>query len=136
MAVISSTQESSALPDKDLIAPNQKTWTETAARMGIKRVPKQKQLPEGHRLTKRCIGVTRASAAAFIVTRMPEVSDRVSRPNLTRFLPQRMRMHVHVCLLPLPVPVPPLQDPRVTPIPSHLCNHQENMNLLFSPFST
>jgi hypothetical protein len=122
ISIISSTQESSALPNKDLIAPNQKTWTETAARMGVKRVPKQKQLPEGRGLTERCIGVTRASAAAFIVTRTPEASDRVSGPNPTRFPPRRMRMRVHVRLLPLPVLVPPLRDPRATPIPSHLCN--------------
>ena len=122
MAAISSTQEPCALPDKDVIAPNQKTWTETATRMGVKRVPKQKRLPEGRGLTERCIGVTRASAAAFIVTRPPEASDRVSGPNPTRFPPRRMRMRVHVRLLPLPVPVPPLRDPRTAPIPSHLRN--------------
>jgi hypothetical protein len=75
------------LPDKDVIAPNQKTSTEMAAQMGVKRVPKQKQLPEGHELTKHCIGVTRASTAAFIVTHTPEASNQVSRPNPTCFPP-------------------------------------------------
>ena len=44
------------LPDKDIIAPNQKTWTEMAARMAIKWAPKQKRLP-GARADERCIGV-------------------------------------------------------------------------------
>jgi len=36
-AAIASIEGSSALPEKDFIAPNQKSWTETAERMGIKR---------------------------------------------------------------------------------------------------
>ena len=59
MAAISSTHESGALPDKDNIAPNQKTWTETAARMGVKGAPKRKRLPEERGLTERCIGATK-----------------------------------------------------------------------------
>ena len=39
-AAIASTQGTSALPHKDHIAPNQKSWTETAERMGVKRAPK------------------------------------------------------------------------------------------------
>jgi hypothetical protein len=36
-AAIASTQGSNALPEKDIIAPNQKSWTETAEWMGVKR---------------------------------------------------------------------------------------------------
>jgi len=48
----------SALSNKEFIAPNQKSWSETAARMGIKQPPKQKCLPEEHRLTEQAIGIT------------------------------------------------------------------------------
>jgi hypothetical protein len=56
---IGSTQGSSALPHKDSIAPNQKTWTETAERMGVKRAPRRKCLPEERGLTERSIGVAK-----------------------------------------------------------------------------
>jgi len=35
-AAIASTQGSSTLPEKDVIAPNQKSWMETAKQMDIK----------------------------------------------------------------------------------------------------
>ena len=59
MSAISSTHESGALPNKDNIVPNQKTWMETAAQMGVKGAPKRKQLPEECGLTKHCIGATK-----------------------------------------------------------------------------
>jgi hypothetical protein len=37
VAAIALTQGLSALPEKDVIMPNQKSWTETAKQMGIKR---------------------------------------------------------------------------------------------------
>src|SRR6266851_6140272 len=43
---ISSIEGSNTLPEKDFIAPNQKSWTETAKRMGVKRgAPKRKCPP-------------------------------------------------------------------------------------------
>jgi len=38
---------------------NQKSWSETAAHMGIKQPPKQKCLPEEHGLMEQAIGITR-----------------------------------------------------------------------------
>ena len=35
-----SAEGTSTLPDKEFIAPNQNSWSETAARMGVKRPPK------------------------------------------------------------------------------------------------
>jgi hypothetical protein len=58
-AAIASTQGTSAIPDKEVIAPNQKSWTETAERMGVKRAPKHKRLPEERGLTERSIGATK-----------------------------------------------------------------------------
>src|SRR6267142_1162524 len=53
-----SVEGTSALPDKDFIAPNQKSWSETAACMGVKWPPKQKCLPEERGLTEQAISVT------------------------------------------------------------------------------
>ena len=59
-AAIASTQGSSALPEKDVLAPNQKSWTETAERMGVKRcAPKRKCLPEERGMTAQSIGVAK-----------------------------------------------------------------------------
>jgi hypothetical protein len=58
-AAITSAQETSAIPDKEVIAPNQKSWTETAVHMGVKKAPKRKQLPEECGLTERSIGIAK-----------------------------------------------------------------------------
>ena len=51
-------QGTSALLDKELIPPNQNSWSETAARMGVNQLPKRKCLPEECRLTEQAIGIT------------------------------------------------------------------------------
>ena len=56
---IASMEGNSALPEKDVIAPNQKSWPETARRMGTKRVPKPRCPPDEHGLTERSIGVVK-----------------------------------------------------------------------------
>jgi hypothetical protein len=48
-----------ALPEKERIAPNQKSWPETAERMGVKRAPKRKRLPEERGITEKSIGVAK-----------------------------------------------------------------------------
>src|SRR5882672_7961544 len=53
-----SAEGTSALLDKEFIAPNQKSWSETAACMGVKWPPKRKCLPEERGLTEQAIGVT------------------------------------------------------------------------------
>ena len=48
------------MPEKDFIAPNQKSWTETAERMGVKRgAAKRKCLPEERGITAQSIGVAK-----------------------------------------------------------------------------
>ena len=61
--VIASTQEVRALPDKEKVAPNQKSWTETAKRMGVKRGPK-KRLPKEHGQMER-IGASKGKCACI-----------------------------------------------------------------------
>ena len=52
MVAIASIQGSNALPEKDIVAPNQKSWMETAKRMGVKcGAPKRKCLSEERRIT-------------------------------------------------------------------------------------
>jgi hypothetical protein len=59
-AAIASTEGSSALPEKDFIAPNQKSWTETAERMGVKRgARRRKCLPEERGITAQSIGAAK-----------------------------------------------------------------------------
>jgi hypothetical protein len=58
-AVDASAEGTSALPDRESVVPNQKSWGETAARMGIKHPPKRKCLPKERGLTEQAIGVTK-----------------------------------------------------------------------------
>ncbi|KAI0246054.1 hypothetical protein BJV78DRAFT_1286809 [Lactifluus subvellereus] len=58
-AAIASSQGTSALPHKNFIVPNQKSWMETAKWMGVKKAPKCQCLPEEHGLTERSIGVAK-----------------------------------------------------------------------------
>jgi hypothetical protein len=60
LAANASVQGTRALPEKDVIAPNQKTWPETAVRMGVKPPRKQKCLPEERGLTAQSIGVAKS----------------------------------------------------------------------------
>ena len=48
-----------ALPEKDIIAPNQRSWPETAERMGAKKIPRRRCLPIERGLTERSIGVVK-----------------------------------------------------------------------------
>jgi hypothetical protein len=58
MVADASVQGTSALPDKELIPPNQNSWSETAAHMGINWPPKQKCPPKERGLTEWAIGIT------------------------------------------------------------------------------
>jgi hypothetical protein len=58
-SAIASFNGKAALPEKDVIAPNQKSWSETAKRMGAKKVLKRRCLPEECGLTERSIGIVK-----------------------------------------------------------------------------
>jgi len=58
MVADASAEGTSALLDKEFIAPNQNSWSKTATCMGIKQPLKQKCLPEEHGLTEQAIGIT------------------------------------------------------------------------------
>jgi hypothetical protein len=58
MAAIASAKGTSALPDKETLASNQKSgWGETAMHMGVKRAPKRKCLPKECGLTEQAISI-------------------------------------------------------------------------------
>ena len=61
VTAITSMEGNSALPEKNIIAPNQKSWPEMAQCMGAKKVPKPQCLPEehGHGLTEHSIGIVK-----------------------------------------------------------------------------
>jgi hypothetical protein len=59
VAIASMEGTSVLLSHKDVIAPNQHSWPETAKQMGVKQVSKRKWLPEEYGLTDRSIGVTK-----------------------------------------------------------------------------
>jgi len=60
LAANASIQGTRALPEKDIITPNQKTWMEMAAQMGMKPAWKRKCLPKEHRVTAKSVGVTKS----------------------------------------------------------------------------
>jgi hypothetical protein len=55
---IASLDGRSALPEKDVIAPNQRSWPETAERMGAKKAPKRCH-PDERGLTERSLGAVK-----------------------------------------------------------------------------
>jgi hypothetical protein len=59
-AVIASSQGTHALPEKEVIMPNQNSWPETVKWMGSKCAPKQKCQLKEHRLTAKSISVIKS----------------------------------------------------------------------------
>jgi len=58
-AVIALANGSWPLPEKDVFPPNQKTWAETAKRMGVRKAPKWKHGPVGGNTAEKCIGAVK-----------------------------------------------------------------------------
>jgi hypothetical protein len=56
---IASLDGKAALPEKENIAPNQKSWPETAERMGAKKIPRRPCLADERGLTERSIGAVK-----------------------------------------------------------------------------
>jgi hypothetical protein len=59
IVAIALTQGTSALPHKEVIRPNQKSWMKTTECMGVKKAPKWKRLPKEQGLTEWSIGVAK-----------------------------------------------------------------------------
>ena len=55
-AIASAANRSRPLPEKDVFPPNQKTWAETAERMGVRKAPKRNHGPVGGNTAEKCIG--------------------------------------------------------------------------------
>jgi len=63
-AAIASTQSSHALPNREVVPPNQNSWTETAERMVWKPTPKHR-LPGEHGITERSIGAPKGKRKVY-----------------------------------------------------------------------
>src|SRR5260221_2275632 len=59
-AAIASANGSWPLPEKDVFPPNQKTWAETAERMGARKAPKRKHGPVGRNTMEECISAVKS----------------------------------------------------------------------------
>ena len=124
-AALASTRGSRALPDKVNIPSNQKTWTETAERMGVKRAPKRR-LPDEVGLTDWSIGVAKGKHRRTYEDPYAggERSGKHAKPDAL----SAKKARVHVPLRPgspLGVPFPPgplsaLAPPTVLPFPGPL----------------
>ena len=64
-AVIALANGSRALPEKDDFNPNQKTWAETAKRMGAQKAPRQKPGPPSGNITEQCIGPVKGKRCKY-----------------------------------------------------------------------
>ena len=64
-AAIALANGSRAFPEKDDFHPNQKTWAETAARMGVQKAPKRKPGPVGGSTTEQCIGAVKGKRRKY-----------------------------------------------------------------------
>jgi len=53
------------LPKKDNFNPNQKTWAETAERMGAQKAPRWKPSPSGGNITEQCIGAVKGKCRKY-----------------------------------------------------------------------
>ena len=65
MVADASVQGTSALLDKELIPPNQNSWSETAVHMGVNWPLKQKCLSKEHGLTEWAIGITNRCCCTY-----------------------------------------------------------------------
>ena len=128
-AALASTQGAWALPNKENIPPNQKSWMETAERMGVKHVPKC-CLPKEIRLTDQSIGTAKGKRhhAYENPYARGERSYKLAKPDARAHLAFSPFQPIPLMLVPptppAPVPSPPPTCPFACipfPLPMHMC---------------
>ena len=109
-AAIASANGSRALPEKDDFHPNQKTWAETAARMGVRKAPRRKPDPVGGNTTEQCIGPVKGKRRKYSdLYAAGERSGKRAKPDaVSAAANERARATV-------PPPPPPLAPARASP---------------------
>ena len=112
-AAIASTRGTSALPEKEWIAPNQKSWPETAERMGVKRAPTRKRLPEERGITERAIGAAKGKRQRIHQDPYAggERSGKRAKPDALS-AEANARARANAAASPM-IPIPPSQVPQV-----------------------
>jgi hypothetical protein len=120
-SAIASFNGKGALPEKDVIAPNQKSWSETAERMGAKKVPKRRCLPGERGLTERSIGIVKGKRKRLHndpYAGGERSGKRAKSDALSQAANARARAHAPSPSAPPPppnVPSPPARPPHVPP---------------------
>src|SRR6266851_461053 len=140
---ISSIEGSNALPEKDFIVPNQKSWIETAKRMGVKcGTPKRKcpPAPKERRVTARSIGVAKGKRCQVHSDPYAggKQSGKRAKPDATSAI---ANVRAHVCAAPpsATAPTPSMPTEMLVPpsatMPSTHPETQVALALTFPPQS-
>ena len=128
-AALASTWGARALPNKENILPNQKSWTETAEQMGVKHIPKR-YLPEEIGLMDRSIGTAKGKHrrtyedpyARGERSGKPAKPDARARPAFPPFQLVPPALVPPAPPAPVPFPLPMCPSARIPfPLSVHVC---------------
>ena len=106
---IASIEGERALPEKDVIAPNQRSWPETAKRMGARNAPRRRCLPDEQGLTERSVGAVKGKRKRLHEDPYArgERSGKHAKPNARS---QAANARTHMDVPPLDVPFPEVPE--------------------------
>jgi hypothetical protein len=107
-----------ALPERDVIAPNQKSWPEMAKRMGAKKDPRRRCLPDEHGLTERSLGAVKGKRKRLHNDPYAggERSGKRAKSDALSWAAANARARVHAPPSASPsVPSPPAPSPAMCP---------------------
>ena len=117
---ITSIDGKGALPEKDVIAPNQRSWPETSKRMGAKKVPRRR--PDERGLTERSIGAVKGKRKRLHNDPYAggERSGKRAKRDALSQASQAANAHAPA---PSPLSAPPAPSPDAPPAPPPLPLH-------------
>ena len=128
-AALASTRGAWALPNKENISPNQRSWMEMAEQMGVKCVPKC-HLPEEIGLMDQSIGTAKGKCCHTYENPYArgERSDKLAKPDARAHLVFPPFQPIPLVLVPpapptpMPSPLPACPFARIPfPLPVHMC---------------
>jgi hypothetical protein len=119
---IASLDGRSALPEKDVIAPNQRSWPETVERMGARRLPRPRCLPDERGLTERSLGAVKGKRKRL--HNDPYAGGERSGKRAKRDALSQASQAANACVpAPSPLYAPPAPSPDAPPAPPPLPLH-------------
>jgi hypothetical protein len=134
---IASLDGRSALPEKDVIAPNQRSWPETAQRMGTKKAPRR-PLADERGLTERSLGAVKGKRKRLHndpYAGGERSGKRAKRDALSRAANAHVPAPSPLNAPPLSAPSPSTRPLHVPPPPSTLPSHVPFPSPLFPTFA-